>query len=378
MARHPGVTMRIFYAADHTPNSALPSSRLWYNNLYLPLRDLGHELVVFDFDLSEHMKNLDPSDPRQQAFIENHRPELEHALLEQLRRAHRERPIDLFFSYFYSAICRPEVIREIRSLGILTMNWYCNASYQFHLIRELAPAYDYCLVPEKFRLEDYRAAGANPLYVQEAANPNTYHPVDVPRDYDVTFVGMRYGDRAELVSRLCEAGVEIRVFGPGWLEAQGRPSLLQRLRAALGVRDGSSRLPDRVVNPPLSDEELVALYSRSKISLGFSSCGETHTDKRILQVRLRDFEAPMCGAFYMVEEMEELTEFFEPDKEIVFYKDADELVDKARFFLTHPDEREKIRLAGHRRAVAEHTWQKRFSKVFESIGLAPGSEARAC
>lgn len=113
------------------------------------------------------------------------------------------------------------------------------------------------------------------------------------------------------------------------------------------------------------------MYSRSRISLGFSSCGETHrSGERVLQVRLRDFEAPMSGAFYMVEYMDELQEFFEDGKEIVCYHDKHDLAEKAKFYLSHDAERERIRWAGHRRAVGEHTWQQRFRRVFREVGLA--------
>jgi spore maturation protein CgeB len=365
--------MRIFYAADSTPNPALRDSRLWHVNLYLPLVDLGHEVVPFDYPLTEHFRHLDPSDPVQAEFIAAHRPKLERALLAQLERAHRERPIDLFFSYFYSAICTADTIRAIRALGIPTVNWYCNGSYQLHLVADIAPAYDYCLVPERWRLPDYRRLGANPIYFQEAANPTRYHPYDVPCEYDVTFVGQRYGDRPELLAHLAQHGVRAHVWGPGWLEAdEARRGPLERARGWLGARWPELRAPEPalVAGPPLGDDELVAMYSRSRISLGFSSCGETHRGgERILQVRLRDFEAPMSGAFYLVEAMDELAEFFEPDKEVVFYRDRHELVDKVRYYLAHPAERETIRRAGMRRALAEHTWQHRFAKLFTSLGL---------
>lgn len=358
--------MRIFYAADHTPNALIPSSRLWTANLYMPLVDLGHEVIAFDYDLSEHQKNLDPADPHQAAWIEQHRPQLERALVDQVERAHRKQPLDLFFSYFYSAMCRPRAIEAIKALGIPTMNWYCNASYQLHLVAELAPAYDVCLVPEAFRLQDYRDLGANPIYMQEAANPSIYKPCDVPLAYDVSFCGMRYGDRPAFVDHLCRAGLDVHVFGPGWLEADRQA---RSLRSRLG-RFGRGPGPLPAAGPPLSDERMVRLYSESRISLGFSSCGETHrAGERILQVRLRDFEAPMSGAFYMVEQMDELAEFFVPDEEIVFYRDAEELADKARYYLQHAEQRERIRRAGHRRALAEHTWQHRFTKVFSELGL---------
>ena len=114
------------------------------------------------------------------------------------------------------------------------------------------------------------------------------------------------------------------------------------------------------------------MYSRSKISLGFTTVAQIPEDGSppIKQVRLRDFEATMSGAFYMVEHFDELAEFFEPDKEIVFFRDALELVDRARYYLTHEAERERIRQAGLLRAHSEHTWHKRFEAVFKAMKLA--------
>lgn len=381
--------MRIFYAADHEP---FPGNRLWHNNLYLPLVDLGHDVVPFDYDLSPHFAHADPQVPEHRGFISANRSRLEDALLRQVSAAHREKPIDLLFTYFYSAFCRPAVIEEIRRMGICTVNWYCNGSYQFHLVSDIAPAYDFCLVPERFRLDDYRRIGANPVYCQEAANPSIYRPYPVPQEYDVTFVGQRYGDRPQFIRALLDAGVNVRVWGPGWSPSQRKltwirtASRLRRLATPSGIRSAIRKVrgsgiralsmhnvefPPDVCGPALSDEELVIMYSLSKISLGFSSCGNTHlTGERILQVRLRDFEAPMSGAFYMVEYMEELEEFFEVGKEIVCYHDANDLVEKAKYFLSNETERERIRTAGHRRALADHTWQKRLSTAFVQMGLS--------
>lgn len=360
--------MRIFYAAADSPNYwNLPGSKLWYANLYLPLRDLGHKIVRFDYDYGPHNGHLDPRVPAQKAFIDEHRPLLGDALLRQVEAAHKCQRIDLFFSYFYSAYVHPDVIREIRRMGIVTVNWYCNASYQFDLVAEIAPAYDWCLVPERFRLDDYRRAGANPIYCQEAANPSVYRPRDVPLDYDVTFVGQRYGNRPAYVARLANAGVDVRAWGPRWEEP-------------LRPRDAAfaPQLAGRC-GPALADDELVAMYSRSRISLGFSAVAHLPRDGSppIKQVRLRDFEAPMSGAFYLVEQFDELAEFFEPGREIVFFRDADELVDKACYYLTHEGECQRIRDAGLRRARAEHTWQKRFEAAFRQMGLPESTAAVA-
>jgi spore maturation protein CgeB len=383
--------VRIFYAVYPSPNAwSLPHSTLWDSNLLWAMQDLGHEVIRFDYDLSAHFRNLDQTDPRQRAFIVARRPSLEQALLGQIAEEHRRKPIDLFFSYFYSACVTPATIQAIRNMGIVTVNWYCNAVHQFHLISDIAPAYDYCLVPERFRLDDYRRIGAHPVYCQEAANPMVYQPRTIERDLDVVFVGQRYGERARYIARLAAAGVSVKVWGPGWLtprdprsgrqrllarvsllrSAEGRQIALKRLRSRRRRMSPEIAIPREVVGPQISDNELALIYSRGKIALGLSAVGDVDQDgERQMQVRARDFEAPMSGVFYLVEYMPELEDFFEIGREIVCYHDLDDLVDRAAYYLAHDQERERIRKAGYRRAVNDHTWQKRLAQAFAQMGL---------
>lgn len=364
--------MRIFYASATSGNASVPSS-LWRNNLYLPLLDLGHDVVEFDYDLCEVFRNLDPSIPEQKTFIEKSKPKLTAALLLQIRAVHAAKPIDLFFSYFYDACVLPEAIDEIRSMGIKAVNWYCNGSYQLHLVRQISPHYDWCLVPEKFRLEDYARMNARPVYCQEAANPNVYMPYNLPVEFDVTFSGQSYGDRPTYIHRLIEAGVDVHVWGPNWRQPPQRslqwPRVLRRAKRTL-LGQSEVKIPLDRCGPPLSDAEYIKMYSRSKISLGFSKVlGDHAKGEAIKQVRLRDFEAPMSGAFYLVEYFDELTDFFEPGKEIACFTDPEDLAEKVRYYLAHDEARERIRRAGMFRARSEHTWHKRFAMVFKEMGL---------
>jgi spore maturation protein CgeB len=365
--------MRIFYASDTTPNAAIKSN-LWRTNLYLPLVDLGHDVIEFEYDWKDVFKNLDPSIPAQKSYIEAHRPATSEELVEQVRRADAEKPIDLFFSYFYDACVTTDAIEEIKALGITTVNWYCNGSYQLHLVEAISPHYDWCLVPEKFRLGDYYDMGARPIYCQEAANPSIYKPYDLPKSYDVTFVGQAYGDRPHIVSSLIDKGIDVRVWGKNW-DVYAMPSMLRKAsRSIRSIVDKKRRnipvFPANMLGAPLSDLEMVQMFSRSKINIGFSSCGNTHYDGgRILQVRLRDFEVPMSGGFYMVEYMPELEEFFEIGKEVVCYYDEADLAEKIKYYLDHENERDAISEAGYLRAVEDHTWHKRFTDSFRQMGL---------
>jgi spore maturation protein CgeB len=358
-------SLRIFYASETTPNTWMTGvrSNIWRNNLLLPLVDLGHEVVEFDFDLTQTFRNLDVTQPRQAAFVAENRPRVSAELLEQIRRAHSRKRVDLFFSYFYDPCILPAALDEIRGMGIKTVNWFCNGSYQIDLVREISPHYDFCLVPEKFRLKDYEAMGARPLYCQEAANPNVYRPFEVAKEFDVTFVGQAYGDRPGMIRHLLDGGVDVRVWGHGWKNPDPRWTPKHTYEAICSI-------PQERRHDPLPDDELVKMYSRSKINLGFSTCGDTHLSKqRILQVRLRDFEVPMSGGFYMIEKFEELGEFFRDGEEVVCYADKDDLLAKVKKYLGDDAARERIRLAGYERARRDHTWHRRFQTAFAQMGL---------
>jgi spore maturation protein CgeB len=67
--------------------------------------------------------------------------------------------------------------------------------------------------------------------------------------------------------------------------------------------------------------------------------------------------------------MDELAEQFEPDKEVLVYRNQHELLDKVRYYLAKPDEAEKVRRAGHARALRDHTYQRRFQQLFEELNL---------
>jgi spore maturation protein CgeB len=96
--------------------------------------------------------------------------------------------------------------------------------------------------------------------------------------------------------------------------------------------------------------------------------GDTHRTRRPLrQIRLREFEAPMAGAFYLTGWLEEMARHYEVGKEIVCYRSLEEMVDLARHYLVHDTERERIRRAGHERAKQDHTWQRRFEGLFVEL-----------
>jgi hypothetical protein len=257
----------------------------------------------------------------------------------------REDSTDVIFTYLSGEIVTPETVREIANIGIPMVNLCLNDKEAFvgkvknglaMGARDISRYFGLCWTSTEDALKKYCVEGALPIYLPEGANPDIHKPYDLKKTIDVSFVGQCYGNRPEIIRKLNNCGIRVEAYGYGW------------------------------PNGPLSTEEMVKMYSRSKINLGFGGVvGYTNT----YCLKGRDFEIPMSGGLYLTERHPELEKFYELDKEIVAYTDFDDLVGKIQDLLSNPEKAEVIREKGRQRALNEHSWEMRFEKIFNLMGL---------
>jgi len=280
--------------------------------------------------------------------------------------------------------------------------------YQFAQVAAIAASADYSWHAERDARTRYTAIGANPIWVQMGADPNIYRPVNhARRQPKACFVGQRYADRDRLAASLIRANVPLDLYGSGWgkeetvqaLDPQaptylGRSycepgSINSHLRAAAAVmrterglrglmrlqRQYRYRSETRRLSPVLAASakgrahNLPEVFAAYETILNFSNVwADGRPGSRLIpHVRLRDFEAPMCRSCYLTGHTDEIGEFYELGTEISTYQDITELVDKTRFYIAHPDAAERLREAGYKRALRDHTWRRRFEELFRKI-----------
>lgn len=267
-------------------------------------------------------------------------------LIDAASKSAAARPFDAVFTYLAGGHVTKETVLKLRELGGPVVNLSLNDKESFigklngkaaTGMRDICSGFDLCWTSTEDALEKYVVEGATPIYLPEGANPLLHRPYDDEKKvYDVSFVGQCYGNRPATVDMLRKAGIKVEVFGPGW------------------------------PNGPLSTEEMVRTWSRSRINLGF---GGVQGHKETFCLKGRDFEVPMSGGLYLTEHHDELLPFYDVGREIVTYKDQQELVDKIRWLLSNPEKADAIRRAGRERALCEHTWEMRFEKVFRLLGV---------
>lgn len=395
--------MRIFCAVRHSADPRFFEGDHWDRQFYPPLLELGHELVISQVDrrpASEFMEIARDFSATQLAI----RGDITQRILDEVKAAHREQPIDLFLSYFYNAHFDPAAFAELHRLGIRTVNFYCNSMYQFELVADIAAKVEFSWHAELHARERYLAVGANPVYVQLGASPFMCYPVrNTQRLPKACFVGYRYADRDRWVAALVQRQVPIDVFGSGWLPEEpghnpsyGRAatppgsaaSYWQAIKANWkrhgwlagswrSARQWAYRRQTHRLSPLVRQaakgrvDSIPKTFGRYEVILNFANVWSDGRpgSELIAHVRYRDFEAPMCRSCYLTAYTDEIELFYRVGQEIDSYRSPEELADKVRFYLKHPDAAERLREAGYHRAIRDHKWVNRFQELFRKIGL---------
>ncbi len=265
------------------------------------------------------------------------RESLNSEMLSAFKKAQAEQPVDVMIGYLSDFNTKKDTLLEIGRNGVIIFNFCWDDKLYFNgSLKRIVSAVDLNLTNAPDSVFKYMVEGGLAMFWPEAAHPDVHKPYDLPFEYDVSFVGGKYGWRPRFIKKLRKMGIEVTCFGNGW------------------------------ENGPLSEEEMVKLYSRSRINLGFAGVGHS---KKLMCLKGRDFEVPMSGGLYLTQNNPELLLVYDVGKEIMTYRDEKDCTEKIKWLLENPDEADKIRKAGRMRALKDHTWEKRFSDVFKIAGL---------
>jgi spore maturation protein CgeB len=296
----------------------------------------------------------------------------EGANAELLERARAWKP-DLIFFFLFKDEVEPDTLRALKSLpGVTTLNWFADDHWRFQSFsKHWAPLFDVVATTDLAAPARYRRAGIDHVVqTQWACTPALYHPTGSPLDLDVSFVGQPYGVRRASVEMLRSAGIPVSAWGEGW--ETGR----------------------------LSQDDLVDVFSRSRINLNFADSSQSHDaatiarqflrrlgpvvvprfgslraswelvrDTKRPQIKARNFEIAGCGGFLLAQHVDGIERYYEPGTEIATFRSTRELEREVRRWLGDEGARREIAEAGYRRTVEEHTYERRFTELFAAAGV---------
>ena len=317
---------------------------------------------------------------------------------DDLRRQHSDHGVDLFLAYLYPQQVDVAALRQIQSLGVPCVNFFCDNVREYRSVPEPYRAFDAHWVPERAALPMYEKAGlrtihrAMPVWVDPTLRRHEHD-----EEFPPTFIGSRDALRESLLAEAITLGAGLELRGPGWLPGTtpsahrgGRTSGIRtRIANQLDLvrHDGVTSLlwkatyrvrtpvPDAVfatvARPPVFGDEYIRVTQGSRVTLGINRYPSYRRpfSRPDSYSRLRDVEAPMMGACYLTEWTPELEHMYDLGREVVTYRSATELVEKLRELERDEASRRKIRREGQRRALADHTVGRSLQAIGQLLGI---------
>lgn len=320
--------MKILYVSDLAEYDSA-----WYR--VLALRREGHEVATVNLLKYGQRQGL----LRKLEFRLAAGPEVRRLNSDVLRLARQEQPQVLWADKVLWM--QTETLQALRGMGMVTVSYMIDNFFGprrdpgWRLYRKAIPFYDLHCTQRDRNLHDYRAAGARDVIkVQTAFEPTIHFPAvpaytDAQRDRGVSFIGTPYDQRASTLMRLHEAGLPVVISG-------GQRHWAQALSA--------QALRDSYWEGELTGERYREAIWRSRINLSFL----THSNQD--EFAHKSFEIAACGGFLLAERSEGHMERFREDEEAVFFEGYEELAAKIRQYLPDEAARNRVALAGQRRA----------------------------
>ncbi len=206
--------------------------------------------------------------------------------------------------------------------------WAIDTHLNYDWCLQRARAFDFVFTAQRDGAAGFRQDGiSNATWLPLACDPEVHRKLDVPKEFDVCFVGNLFdGPRGDLVR------------------------LIQQhfARAFVGRR---------------FFDEMAQTYSASRLVFNRSIRND---------INMRVFEALACGSLLVTNDLADngQEELVCDGVHLATYRGPDDLLERLRFYLAHPDLRERIAAAGRTHALQAHTYRHRMRALLQHVANA--------
>ena len=179
--------------------------------------------------------------------------------------------------------------------------------------------------------------GSPALYLPHAVNPHRPggEPSSRARRARMVFVANPTDHRRDLVGKIA---APISLYGPGWTDFPGVD------------HDIHPRRVKRADLAGIYGAHFAALNIRNELNV-------------VHGLNQRNFEPCLAGAAVVTDDQPDLERCFEPGREVLIYRTAEELNDIYTRLQRHPDEAASIGASGRKRVLADHTYARRLATL---------------
>jgi hypothetical protein len=194
-------------------------------------------------------------------------------------------------------------------------------------------------------VDKLKKMGLKAEYLPLCFDPRVLGKSSAKRIYPITFVGSffsMHGDWLAILSRVAKIA-KLKIWGAP------ASSLTTPLLRSIYQGEAWGR-------------DMYSVLQKSRITLNRHSliAGDFANNMRL-------FEATGCGSMLLTDAKSNLSDFFVSGKEVVVYRNSDELIQKVKYYSQHADECARIGEAGKQRTLRDHTYLVRMRELIKII-----------
>jgi spore maturation protein CgeB len=380
------------------------------NDIINVFREMGHTVDITPLDLDSYLG-------------------YDFAFIEKLKNKILKDDYHIIFTLNY----HPSVSEGCKETKAKYASWIYDSPYIKLYSANIINPCNYVFTFDKFTYNELVSKGINTVYyLPLAVNTSRLNQISLSQEdvanysSDISFVGSMYNEEHNLYDRLKDKlkdknddytvgfleGLiqsQLKIYGYNLLETCISDDLLSHMEAAMKYElEPDSFATTRYVYAnyflcrkitslerinlltALSDSFHTNLYTfNSKTQVGntinkgpvdfyldmpkvfkLSKINLNITLKSIKTgIPLRAMDIMGAGGFLLTNYQEDFFEYFEADKDFVFYGSAEELLDKADYYLKHEDERKAIAISGYQKVCQDHNYNVRLKNMLDIINI---------
>lgn len=236
-----------------------------------------------------------------------------------------------------------EVLHQVRKMGIKAISWWGDPSANMIGKGLCHSEWDMIFIKDHYAAFKLQSLNLPAIQLYEAMNPMWHKPAATQSNNQVVIAGSFYDYRHYLTGKLIERNIELGLYGarlPLWASAEIKAK-------------HSGKFVTKHEKSIIFGSALAVLNSTSMREFSSVNC--------------RAFEIAGTGGLQIMEYRQSIEECFEPGKEILLFKNLDELfaiLERAR---SYPKEMKVIREAAATRALNEHTYKHRLDLILSKV-----------
>ena len=276
--------------------------------------------------------------------------------IELIKKADEVKPDLIFFNTFTDQFTT-ETLDYLKD-RYTTCAWFGDDQWRFENYTSIyAPHYTFSTTTDPWSISKYRRLGIEPILTQWAAQPfsDTLGPLSQEEayEYDVSFVGGFNPYRHWFISYLRKQDIQVTCFGAGWPNGRISFAEMEQIFRKSRINLNLSNSVSHDVRFILGGVKNVINYLRS--------------NKRVEQMKARNFEIPLAGGFQLANYVAGLERYFKICEELGIYALPEDCAQMIKYYLDNENIREKVCILGHQRAVSEHTYFHRIKNILKEI-----------